>query len=585
VADGDGQQYDTTQLDTVQHPVLGPLKFPKEMPFEERNQHIDKMLSGSAEDLPGATPLLKAAVTSGKVKAQPKTEFEKSVTGEGVSTKGAGTAAWETLGKMVPPDPTGGHSIMEPEFWLGENRHIFNFDPEHSGIAEAGREAKAGYQRAKQDPTIGTPIGESIRSGLGSLLGVSASRQAEHAAHGEGGKIIGETGVPAATAIVAPIAGELAMRGAGGLQRGLGNAAARILRDPATGKVTVTPSAIAERIIPQRPEILEREAVGKTEQRMNEIETARQKELADKARMARMEEREHSSFAKRLEAERVARQKELADAAKFREDVPGESVPISEGPTALEHEAVRAGQSTVARRNARQFVPVSESPNPQPEEPNAVGGRIIEPTTGKIDRGPNVESEGRPATWSDEAVLDLAAKGNRAAISQVGVRQLAKKFAGDPRLENIRYVMGDMDYRNLVTSPREVTKFSPVGEPIRQTVARPVGESAPYYDPFSIEGPFPEQEAPPTAGTPIEPSRAIGGQIGQPEGVNEPLPSTTFKGGINPKGIEASTRPISPEESVQSLSGEIDRMKEKLRNGGGRPAAERAALGAKNEIR
>ena len=37
------QQYDTSQLDEVQHPTLGTLKFPKAMPFDERNSLIDSM--------------------------------------------------------------------------------------------------------------------------------------------------------------------------------------------------------------------------------------------------------------------------------------------------------------------------------------------------------------------------------------------------------------------------------------------------------------------------------------------------------------------------------------------------------------
>jgi hypothetical protein len=41
----DGQQYDTSQLDTVQHPTLGTLKFPRSMPYEERNSIIDGMES------------------------------------------------------------------------------------------------------------------------------------------------------------------------------------------------------------------------------------------------------------------------------------------------------------------------------------------------------------------------------------------------------------------------------------------------------------------------------------------------------------------------------------------------------------
>jgi hypothetical protein len=38
-----GQQYDTSQLDTVEHPTLGTLKFPKAMPPEERNASIEQM--------------------------------------------------------------------------------------------------------------------------------------------------------------------------------------------------------------------------------------------------------------------------------------------------------------------------------------------------------------------------------------------------------------------------------------------------------------------------------------------------------------------------------------------------------------
>jgi hypothetical protein len=42
------RQYDTSQLDVVQHPTLGTLKFPKDMPYDERNQIIDEELSKHA---------------------------------------------------------------------------------------------------------------------------------------------------------------------------------------------------------------------------------------------------------------------------------------------------------------------------------------------------------------------------------------------------------------------------------------------------------------------------------------------------------------------------------------------------------
>ena len=45
-----GQQYDTSQLDTVEHPTLGTLKFPKAMPPKERNASIDHMLQSKHHD-------------------------------------------------------------------------------------------------------------------------------------------------------------------------------------------------------------------------------------------------------------------------------------------------------------------------------------------------------------------------------------------------------------------------------------------------------------------------------------------------------------------------------------------------------
>jgi hypothetical protein len=83
--------------------------------------------------------------------------------------------------------------------------------------------------------------------------------------------------------------------------------------------------------------------------------------------------------------------------------------------------------------------------------------KIVSPTEGE----PRVTgSEGRPATWTNEFVLDQAAKGNRDAISQAVRRGLELP-------ENARYVMGDPDFPRAVLNPREVTLFSPEGIPIR----------------------------------------------------------------------------------------------------------------------
>lgn len=69
-------------------------------------------------------------------------------------------------------------------------------------------------------------------------------------------------------------------------------------------------------------------------------------------------------------------------------------------------------------------------------------------------------SEGRAATWTNEAVQRLASQGNREAISQ-SIRRGMELPPG------ARYVMGDPDFSRAVYNPREVTQFTPEGTPIR----------------------------------------------------------------------------------------------------------------------
>jgi hypothetical protein len=76
MADGDNnqqQQYDTSQLDQVQHPTLGTLKFPHEMPPDERNQIIE----GLEKNPPNGSPAQKSASLARN--AQP-TQFEQQNT-------------------------------------------------------------------------------------------------------------------------------------------------------------------------------------------------------------------------------------------------------------------------------------------------------------------------------------------------------------------------------------------------------------------------------------------------------------------------------------------------------------------------
>src|SRR6266850_2400020 len=149
----------------------------------------------------GQRGLVSDAQLTEKTKAgytiQPKTQFEKDRSGKGISLEGSGGAAWDVLKGMVPPDPTGGHSIFSKEAWIGDK--VPSFEPGKSGIAEAGREAVAGWQHEKG---IAGKVAGAGMSGLASLFGLGSEKRAsEHAARGEGGAIIGEAAVLAAATI------------------------------------------------------------------------------------------------------------------------------------------------------------------------------------------------------------------------------------------------------------------------------------------------------------------------------------------------------------------------------------------------
>lgn len=168
----------------------------------------------------------------------PPTRLEKNVTGEGISLKGTGTAAWEKLKSFIPPDPTQGRSVLDPRFWY--NPDEAKIDPAHGGIAEAGREFKAGLERGKgtRYGAFTSPVGEAVASGIGSIFGVSGIEQAENAAHGEGGKIIGQTAVPAAVVASALIPGAEIVKGA---RERVGAA----IHEPATGAMTKNSEALS----------------------------------------------------------------------------------------------------------------------------------------------------------------------------------------------------------------------------------------------------------------------------------------------------------------------------------------------------
>ncbi len=150
-------------------------------------------------------------------------------------------------------------------------------------------------------------------------------------------------------------------------------------------------------------------------------------------------------------------------------------------------------------------------------------------------QGPPTPGEGRPATWTNDKVRELASWGDPDAIEQARNRGFGKI---------------PLQYSEVQTNPREVVHFGAEGKPI---TAEPKPLTATHQpevarlEPATTEGP-------------------------QPAGVLK------LKGGINPKGVEASMRTISPEDMITGLSTEIERMADTLRKSPSRPESEKVAM-------
>lgn len=157
---------------------------------------------------------------------------------------------------------------------------------------------------------------------------------------------------------------------------------------------------------------------------------------------------------------------------------PPEVYPGATLPSADEFYANRGKEMNAIRRMQKQ--PIPPTPEPElgsPENPGfyaKLPTRMPKPatTTASETTGPKIitpsssgeprfaGSEGRPATWTNEAVMREAAHGNRDAIQQA-IRR------GMQLPENARYVMGDPDFSRTVYNPKESTTFTPGGVPIR----------------------------------------------------------------------------------------------------------------------
>jgi hypothetical protein len=217
-------------------------------PWEDYTSKAPPVSGGEAgpwqDYAPAKPPRAPGPVTPAEVEAHsPKTQFEKDRPGEGISLKGSGAAAWEGIkglgaGIVHQLDPTRGLSGagltaigINPR--SGTTGERLNEIP----VVQAAKEAKAGWKRGGLD--------EAALSAVGSFAGVSGESMARHGERGEGGAIIGEAAVPAATAALAPVVGD-AVSGLKKIPEYVGST----VRDPATGRVRTPWEMAVDKIAP-----------------------------------------------------------------------------------------------------------------------------------------------------------------------------------------------------------------------------------------------------------------------------------------------------------------------------------------------
>lgn len=254
---------------------------------------------------------------------------------------------------------------------------------------------------------------------IGTAIGVPARQMEEAADVGDTAGVLGAA-APITAATVAPLAAEGASRVAGAARKSIG----RAIRDPLTGDLKSPYKLAVDKVLPD-PDITARaqaQAVPENEARNTQVVKANADAVAE-------ETARHEDFAKQQSEIEKNRQQELADSERLK---------LQHGESLMKRGAEQAKLDTAAAKET-------------------LGPKIIQPG---VNEPRMTGNEGRAATWRGERVRELAGGGNREAIGQLILR-------GEELPENARYVMGDPDFERAVYNPREVTRFSPEGEPIR----------------------------------------------------------------------------------------------------------------------
>lgn len=136
-------QYDTTQLDTVQHPTLGKLQFPASMPLDERNQVIDGML---AKQQPLQQPSQQSTAASTPASPQLSAIQTKRPYGPSMEELTRGMYVTARSAETIKAPPKFADS---PLSWLADRAASIESSwmqrlPQYPGIAALGSSVEAG---------------------------------------------------------------------------------------------------------------------------------------------------------------------------------------------------------------------------------------------------------------------------------------------------------------------------------------------------------------------------------------------------------------------------------------------------------
>ena len=139
------------------------------------------------------------------------------------------SGAWEGV-KALAPD-------LNPAHMLQSSVDVM------TGVAPI-KAAARGYQEYKQGRDTGQGVIGSLAGAVGSAAGLDTKGIRERALRGDYAGIAGET---------LPLVAATALGAEAPRIKGIPAAASRILRDPETGRITLTPTSIAERMVPKLP--------------------------------------------------------------------------------------------------------------------------------------------------------------------------------------------------------------------------------------------------------------------------------------------------------------------------------------------